>query len=67
MCAMGIFLFLLPDALKSLFNKLNFIFWLEWIAVWAFSAAWLEKGQALLADSFENNETVSAETTADSH
>jgi hypothetical protein len=24
---------------------------MEWIAVWAFSAAWLVKGQALLADS----------------
>lgn len=67
MLLMGIHLFLLPDTLKSLFNKFNFIFWMEWIAVWAFSAAWLVKGQALLADSFENNETVSAETTADFH
>lgn len=57
MTLMGIHLFLLPDALKAILNTFKFTFWMEWIAIWAFSAAWLVKGQALLADSFENNET----------
>ena len=56
MTLMGIHLFLLPEAFKALLNRFNFLFWMEWIAVWAFSAAWLIKGQALFADSFENNE-----------
>lgn len=53
---MGVHLFLLPDSFKAVLNKFNFIFWMEWIAIWAFSATWLVKGQALLADSFDNNE-----------
>ena len=56
MTLMGIHLFLIPNAFKALLNEFNFLFWMEWIAVWAFSAAWLVKGQALFADSFENNE-----------
>ena len=55
MTSMGIHLFFLPDASKSFLNSLKFTFWMEWIAIWAFSAAWLVKGQALLADSFESN------------
>jgi len=55
MLLMGIHLFILPDVTKTLLNKFNFLFWMEWIAVWAFSGAWLVKGQALLADSFVNN------------
>ena len=51
MFVMGIQLFLLPESVKSFLNRLNSIFWLEWIAVWAFAAAWLVKGDALLADS----------------
>ena len=51
MFVMGIQLFLLPESVKSFLNRLNSIFWLEWIAVWAFAAAWLVKGDALLAES----------------
>jgi hypothetical protein len=32
---------------------------MEWITVWAFSAAWLVKGLALFADSFEEAQAVS--------
>jgi hypothetical protein len=53
MLLLGIQLFLMPEDYKALLNKYNFTFWMEWAAVWAFSAAWLVKGQALLADSFE--------------
>ena len=60
MMLMGIHLFLLPEALKSHLNRFNFTFWMEWIAVWAFSTSWLVKGQALLADSFENDESATA-------
>ena len=56
MTLMGIHLFLLPDSSKAVLNKFNFIFWMEWITIWAFSAAWLVKGQALLAGSFDSNE-----------
>ncbi len=56
MALMGVHLFLLPDAAKATLNQFKFSFWMEWIAVWAFSAAWLVKGQALLADSFEHSE-----------
>ena len=56
MSLMGIHLFVLPNDAKATLNHFGFIFWMEWIAVWAFSAAWLVKGQALLADSFERNE-----------
>jgi hypothetical protein len=51
MFLMGIHLFLLTGWLKELLNEWSFLFWMEWIAVWAFAAAWLVKGQALLADS----------------
>lgn len=50
MIAMGIYLFILPSNTKRLFNEYNFLFWMEWIAVWAFAAAWLTKGRAILAD-----------------
>lgn len=48
---MGIHLFLLPQAIKDDLNSYCFLYWMEWAAVWAFSAAWLTKGHALLADS----------------
>lgn len=50
MLAMGIYLFFLPASAKQLFNKYNFLFWMEWVAVWAFAAAWLTKGRAIVAD-----------------
>jgi hypothetical protein len=50
MAAMGGYLFLLPDGPKRLFNDYNFLFWMESVAVWAFAAAWLTKGRAILAD-----------------
>ena len=48
--AMGIYLFLLPAHAKEIANKYNALFWLEWIALWAFAAAWLMKGRTILAD-----------------
>ena len=60
MMLMGIHLFLLPSAIKAALNQYKFIFWMEWIGVWAFSAAWLVKGQALLTDSFEDSERTNA-------
>ncbi len=48
--AMGSYLVLLPSAWKVHFNRFNFLLWMEWIAVWAFAAAWLTKGHAILAD-----------------
>ncbi|MFO0950523.1 MAG: hypothetical protein U0835_05100 [Isosphaeraceae bacterium] len=50
MLAMGGYLFLLPAGPKRLFNEYNFLFWMESAAVWAFAAAWLTKGRAILAD-----------------
>ncbi len=52
---MAIHVFHLPASLKERLNQFNFLFWMEWIAVWAFSAAWLVKGQAPFADSFEEH------------
>lgn len=50
MLAMGSYLVLLPSSWKGFFNRYNFLLWMEWIAVWAFAAAWLTKGHAILAD-----------------
>jgi hypothetical protein len=50
MMAMGIYLFILPDRWVHLFNDYNFLFWMEWIAVWSFAAAWLTKGRAIFTD-----------------
>ncbi len=47
----GAYLLLLPAAWKVFFNRYNFLLWMEWIAVWAFAAAWLTKGHAILAES----------------
>ena len=47
---MGAHLFLLPGEMKRRLNDYNFLFWGEWVAVWAFAAAWLTKGRAILAD-----------------
>jgi hypothetical protein len=61
MILMGAQLFLVPAPLKALLNDFKFLFWMEWIAIWAFSAAWLVKGQALFADSFDDIETTADE------
>ena len=50
MLAMGAYLFLLSPDLKRRCNRYHFLFWGEWVAVWAFAAAWLTKGRAILAD-----------------
>jgi hypothetical protein len=50
MAAMGAYLFLLPPRVKGRCNDYNFLFWMEWVAVWAFAAAWLTKGRAILAE-----------------
>src|SRR4051794_19845568 len=50
MMATGGYLFLMPEGLKLLFNGYNFLFWMEWVAVWSFAAAWLTKGRAIFAD-----------------
>ncbi|TWU46842.1 hypothetical protein [Rubripirellula reticaptiva] len=47
---MGGYLFLLSDDWKRIFNDYNFLFWMEWVAVWSFAAAWLAKGRAIVAD-----------------
>ncbi len=49
MAAMGAYL-VLPAWLKAYFNAYHFLFWMEWIALWAFAAAWLTKGRAIVAD-----------------
>lgn len=50
LAAMGAYLFLLPPDQTRLWNKYNALFWLEWIALWAFAAAWLTKGRIIIAD-----------------
>jgi len=50
MIAMGCYLFLLSVHYKTILNQYHFLFWAEWIAVWAFASAWLTKGRAILAD-----------------
>ena len=47
---MGSFLLFFSPEWKKLGNQYNIIFWLEWIAVWAFAVAWLTKGRVILAD-----------------
>lgn len=49
MAAMGAYL-AMPAWLKAYFNAHHFLFWMEWIALWAFAAAWLTKGRAIVAD-----------------
>lgn len=53
--AMGVFLFLLDQETRRILSNWNFIFWGEWIAVWAFAIAWLVKGRTagLLYESLE--------------
>lgn len=50
MIAMGTYLFLVPVDVKTTLNDFNFLFWMEWVAVWAFAASWLTKGRAIFAD-----------------
>ena len=50
MGAMGLQLFIFYGVVKEFFSSWNLIFWMEWIAVWAFAFAWLTKGEAILAD-----------------
>lgn len=50
MAAMGTYLFIFPKEWVQQANLYNFLFWMEWIAVWAFAAAWLTKGRAILAE-----------------
>ncbi len=46
--AMGVYLFLLENSIRVQLTKLKFLFWMEWIAIWAFAIAWLVKGRTLL-------------------
>lgn len=50
MSAMGAYVLLLSAEQKSFLNGYNFLFWMEWIAVWAFAAAWLTKGRTIVAE-----------------
>ncbi len=50
MMASGAYLFLFPADWVRKCNDYHFLFWMEWIAVWSFAAAWLTKGRAILAD-----------------
>lgn len=47
---MGVYLFLLPKQWQTTADEYNALFWLEWVALWAFAAAWLTKGRMILAD-----------------
>lgn len=48
--AMGVLILLGPTGLRPWMTRTNALFWLEWIAVWAFSAAWLTKGRAMVTE-----------------
>ena len=48
--AMGVYLFLLPANWQTTADGYNVLFWLEWVAVWAFAAAWLTKGRVIGSD-----------------
>jgi len=50
MAAMGLYLFLIPETWKQWLNVYNFLFWMEWVALWSFAAAWLTKGRIMLAE-----------------
>ena len=50
MLAMGAYLFLIPADPRRWCDAYHFLFWGEWVAVWAFAAAWLTKGRAIFAD-----------------
>jgi hypothetical protein len=50
MLSMGAYLFLFSTELKQQCNQYNLLFWLEWIAIWAFASAWLTKGRAIFAE-----------------
>lgn len=50
MIAMGGYLLILGDAWKGELNDYNFLFWMEWVAVWSFAVAWLAKGRTVIAD-----------------
>jgi hypothetical protein len=50
MIASGSYLFLLPAEWVRICNDYNFLFWMEWVAVWSFASAWLTKGRAIVAD-----------------
>lgn len=54
MAAMGAYLFLLPAGLKRRFNDYNFLFWMEWVAVWAFAAALLPMVLRTFSGLFDN-------------
>ncbi len=45
--AMGVYLFLLPSDIRRTLTDYKFLFWMEWVAVWAFAGAWLTKGRIL--------------------
>ena len=47
---MGAYLFLLPAAARAACDDWNALLFGEWVAVWAFAAAWLTKGRAIGAD-----------------
>lgn len=47
---MGGYLFLCPPQWKATLNDYNFLFWMEWIAVWSFAAAWLAKGRTIISE-----------------
>ncbi len=50
MFAMGSYLFVISSDWKMFFNEYNFLFWMEWVAAWAFAAAWLTKGRVIVAE-----------------
>ncbi|OYP38234.1 hypothetical protein [Rhodopirellula sp. MGV] len=50
MVAMGTYLLLIPADWKRSLNEFNYLFWMEWIALWAFAAAWLAKSHMIVTE-----------------
>jgi hypothetical protein len=48
--AMGTLILLGRGQLGETIRAYNLLFWLEWIAVWAFAAAWLTKGRMIVTE-----------------
>lgn len=47
---MGGLIFFVRGENRVFVNRYNVMFWLEWLAVWAFATAWLTKGRAIVTE-----------------
>ncbi len=50
MVAMGVYLMILPPTWRAVADAMHALFWLEWVAIWSFAAAWLLKGRVIVLD-----------------